>query len=254
MRSSCGVQIGVFSLFSGMTLVWMSTASLHGQEAHRDEREQIGEVLGQPVFRDAIRTGKDIEVRDELHRLFTTPIMQKYRQQHKAEIEPAEDEIVAATAFFDRNHRERIREKEPELREQLNVVEGELGRGGLSKEKQQQLEIERRALQSQLKPPGRVFAMFVLSNWKFQKHLYDRYGGGRILWQQAGVESFDACRTWLEDNERRGEFRITDRKLRSTFYEYWTTMNHGAFLTDDKERIRSEFLEPEWMPKASAKD
>ena len=31
-------------------------------------------------------------------------------------------------------------------------------------------------------------------------------------------------------------------------------MNHEAFLTDDKERIRSEFLEPEWMPKAPAKD
>jgi hypothetical protein len=42
--------------------------------------------------------------------------------------------------------------------------------------------------------------------------------------------------------------------LRSTFYEYWTTMKHGEFLTDDEERIRREFLEPEWMPKLPVKD
>jgi hypothetical protein len=84
--------------------------------------------------------------------------------------------------------------------------------------------------------------------------LYVRYGGGRILWQQAGIEAFDAFRTWLDAREKQGDFKFTDRRLRSIYYEYWTTMNHGAFLTDDKERIRREFLEPEWMPNAAAKD
>jgi Skp family chaperone for outer membrane proteins len=254
MRRACSVQIGVYTMLSGMMLSLMSMASLYGQHAHQGEREQIGEVLGQPVYRDAIRTGKDVQVRDELHRLFAAPIMQKYRQRHKAEIEPTEDEIVAVTAFFDKKHRERIKEKEPELREKLKVVEGKLGRSSLTKEQQRQLEIERRTLEAQLKPPGRFFAMFMLSNWKFQKHLYERYGGGRILWQQAGLEAFDAYRTWLEVHEKQGDFKIADRTLRSTFYEYWTTMNHGAHLTDDKKLIRSEFLEPEWMPKARAKD
>jgi hypothetical protein len=53
---------------------------------------------------------------------------------------------------------------------------------------------------------------------------------------------------WLKAHEENGDFKITDPKLRAVFYEYWTTMNHGAFLTSDRERIRSEFLQPEWAP------
>ena len=63
------------------------------------------------------------------------------------------------------------------------------------------------------------------------------------------MEAFDAMHKWLQDREKRGEFRIADPKLRASFYEYWATMDHGAFLTEDKERIRTEFLEPEWAPK-----
>ena len=89
----------------------------------------------------------------------------------------------------------------------------------------------------------------MLSNWKFQRHLYQTYGGGSILWQQAGIEAFDATRTWLETLERNGKFKITDPELRSTLYHYWTTQRHGSFLTDDKQRIR-EFLEPEWLERS----
>ncbi|MCA9059767.1 MAG: hypothetical protein KDA85_14770, partial [Planctomycetaceae bacterium] len=65
-----------------------------------------------------------------------------------------------------------------------------------------------------------------------------------------GLEAFDATHKWLKTEEERGWFRITDPKLRAAFYEYWTTMDHGAFLTNDEKRIRKEFLEPAWLPKA----
>jgi hypothetical protein len=87
----------------------------------------------------------------------------------------------------------------------------------------------------------------MLKHWKLQRHLYDEFGGGRILWQQAGIEAFDAMRGWLETEEKNGRFTISDPGLRTAFYEYWTTMNHGAFLTADKTRIRETFLEPEWL-------
>ncbi len=104
---------------------------------------------------------------------------------------------------------------------------------------------------SRQRPPGEVFAVFVLNNWKFQRHLYNEYGGGRILWQQAGLEAFDATHKWLKAQEKSGAFKITDPKLRSVFYKYWTTQNHGSFLIDDKELIRRKFLEPEWSKKPS---
>jgi len=249
MREFCGRPLVATAIFSGLMLALMSTTSLHGQPAEQDAREQIGEVFGRPVFRDEIRTDKGFQLRDELHRLFTTPVLQKYRQQHKAETEPTEAELVAIAAFFDKKHSERISEQEPELRERLKAVETKLGSDDLSKEQREQLEFDRTRIRVQLDPPGRFFAMFIHSNWKFQKHLYERYGGGRILWQQAGLEAFDAYHAWLKAHEKQGDFVITDPKLRSTFFEYWTTMDHGSFLTADPKRIRSEFLEPPWMPK-----
>jgi hypothetical protein len=212
-------------------------------------REQIGEVLAQPVYRDEIGAGEGMRLHSELHRLFSAPVLRKYRQAHRAEIEPTEKEIEAATAYFDQEHQKRMEQEGPEFRARLKAVEKKLAVPGLTKEDQQKLETEKQVLESRLKPPGRFFARFVLSNWKFQRHLYDRYGGGRILWQQAGIEAFDATRQWLEAHEKKGDFKISDPALRSSFYEYWTTMKHpGGGPIDDKERIRAEFLEPEWAP------
>jgi hypothetical protein len=180
--------------------------------------------------------------------------MQEYYKAHKDEIEPTKEELDAATVILDKRHRERIKDEEPELRGKLKLIEDKLGLDGLSPEEREKLERERLVIEAQLKPPGRMFAQFVLGHWKFQKYLYDNFGGGRILWQQAGQEAFDAHRKWLEHLEKQGKFKITDAELRATFYEYWTTRNHGAFLTDDKERIRKEFLEPEWAPKPAKKD
>lgn len=236
-----------FCLCVGVVVVLAALSPpLVGQEDDERQREQIGEVLGMPVYRDEIRTGKNVHLHAELHRLFSVPVIRVYRQTHEAEIAPTKSEIAIATAHFDKKHRERIRGQESELRGKLKAVEEELASKELKEEDKQKLEIERRTLQSKLKPPGRSFALFVLRNWKLQRHLYDEYGGGRILWQQAGLEAFDATRKWLESLEKAGKFKIADPTLRTAFYEYWTTQKHGAFLTDDEIRIRREFLEPQW--------
>jgi hypothetical protein len=101
-------------------------------------------------------------------------------------------------------------------------------------------------LARQLQPPGREYAEWLLGSWKFQRHLYLNYGGGRILWQQSGLEAFDATHHWLMQQEQAGRFRIADDDLRTAFYAYWTTLDHGAFLIDDQARIEQEFLYPEW--------
>ena len=244
------------SAWPGMLVVLVLAAAaspLVGQEDDERPREQIGEVLGKPVYRDEIRddnktTGR---LRVELLRLFGAPVMRVYRQAHEAEITPTEAEIATATAYFDRNHRERIKGRESELRGKLKAVEKKLASKEHNEEEKQRLETEQLVLQVKLKLPGRSLALFVLKNWKLQRHLYDNFGGGRILWQQAGLEAFDATRRWLESLETAGKFKITDPALRTAFYEYWTTHDHGAFLVDDEMRIRREFLEPEWRIESS---
>jgi hypothetical protein len=234
------------SLLGGVLLAVACSAAEPPAEGGR---EQIGEVLGKPVYRDEIRTEKGLSLRSELHRLFTAPVMEKYRQAHRDEIEPTDEELKAAVKAFGERRRKRIEDEAPKLRAELAEVEEQLAREGLAADARKSLEARKQALEGELKLPGRFFADFLLGNWKFQRHLYDRYGGGRVLWQQEGMEAFDAMRTWLEAQEKQGEFKIADPKLRATFYEYWTTQNHGSFLIEDPARIKSEFLEPEWAAK-----
>jgi hypothetical protein len=235
---------GISALMAIVGCAFQSGGLARAAEPAKEKREQIGEVLKKPVYRDAIC--KNQPLADELHRLFTQPVMTIYRQKHHPELTPSRADIDAATAYFDEKHRERIKDMAPALRDELKAVEAQLALDDLPEEKQRELKVKKLTLEAQLTPPGRPFAEFMLNNWKFQRHLYDKFGGGRILWQQAGIEAFDAMRTWLETQEKNGEFKISDPALRATFYRYWTTQKHGAFLTSDKDRIREEFLAPEW--------
>ncbi len=213
------------------------------------KREQIGEVGGKPVFRNEV-------TEETLHSVFLGAALERYREVHRSEIAPTETEIQLAGEYFDRKHRERLEAAggEAKLREQMRTIETQLAAPGLPEEDQKQLELEHLRLRSQLRPPSEdQFAEFMLRNWKLQKHLYENYGEGRILWQQAGLEAFDAMRRWMEAQEQAGAFKITDAGLRAKLYEYWTR-DHGPFLTADKERIRKEFLEPEWLAPAAAKE
>jgi hypothetical protein len=86
-------------------------------------------------------------------------------------------------------------------------------------------------------PAWREAALQMLGgNAKVQKRLYDQFGGGRLLFQQAGVEAFDATRRLLEQREREGAFTFTDPAVRALAYDYWTR-DHGAFLISDPAKI-----------------
>ena len=242
-----------YSLLLGMLIAYVLGAALPplaGQDNDGQQREQIGESLGKPVFRDEIHAREGVSLLSELHRLFTFAAIQEYRQQHKDEITPTPAEIAAGTQHFDQKHRERMKEQEPALRAQLKTIEEKLAALDLQEEEKGKLEIEKQAIQFMMTPPGESFAAFALKNLKFQRHIYLKYGGGRILFQQAGLESFDATHKWIESLEEAGKFKITDPKLRSVLFHYYTAQNHGSFLSRDEEYIR-EITEPEWLEKSS---
>jgi len=211
-------------------------------------REAIGSVLGKKIYRDDIKTGEQgPSLESELHRLFTRPVMQMYMQVHQKEVTPTPEELAAATAFFQREHAKRMEAEKPALLKEQAEIEAQLKSETLTKEARRKLTSRLQIIKLRMEPPGDQLAHFMLDGWKFQKHLYDNFGGGRILWQQAGQEAFDATQKWLQSQEKAGHFQITDAALRTQFYHYWTTQNHGAFLIDDKDRIREEFLEPAWL-------
>ena len=215
--------------------------------AEEARREQIGAVLGQPVYRDQLSAKEGVALSNELHDLFSQPVMQQYRAAHRAEIQPTQREVSTATAHFDGWHTERLKAQAQPLKDRRAEIEQVLTKPGLAVEKKQQLEDERQAIDIQLRPPGRRFAGWMVANWKLQRHLYKHYGGGRVLWQQAGLEAFDAMQAWLKQREKEGDFTISDPDLHEHFYAYWTTVDHGPSLSDDPSFIEQEFLNPYWL-------
>ncbi len=71
-----------------------------------------------------------------------------------------------------------------------------------------------------------------IDRWKLNRALYEKYGG-RVIFQQAGLEPLDAYQKWLEDEERAGNFSIDDPHWREAFWEYYKPRyHHFAKLPD----------------------
>ena len=87
---------------------------------------------------------------------------------------------------------------------------------------------------------GRQF----VRRWKINKALYDRFGG-RVIFQQAGPEPIDAYRVFLEGHEEKGSFSIKDKRIKESFWQYFTDSKLHLFLpeTDGKKAIHS----PWWV-------
>ncbi len=209
-------------------------------------QEKVGEVLGNDVYRSQITAQDGYKLHMELHSIFTRPVLKKYMEKYEEQIQPTQQEIDHFVAFYQKKHEEEIKGKKDQMVEEIEIIKNKLKNTTLSKEERENLEIDLMGKEMDLKGPGKSFAMFVLPHWKMQLHFYQNFGGGRILWQQRGIEAFDAMHTWLNTQEKNGKFSITDKKLRDAFYHYWTTMDHGAFITVDQQRINDEFLNPEW--------
>lgn len=239
MSCEIPVQYMIVLVFS---VLFATSAS--GQTEEK-KREQIGEVFGKPVYRDQIETDSGRSLADEVHRLFSQPAGRKYFEQHKKEIKPTEEEITFTAAYFDKNHKKENQDKEGVYRRELKAIEQKLKQSNLTQEEETKLSVEKALLEVKLEPPGRSFAEFMLNNWKLHKHLYDNFGGGRIQWQQVGLQAFDASKKFQETLEKNGDFKITDPALRKALYAYWENESH---LITDMERIREEFLEAEWIP------
>lgn len=224
--------------------------------AKTDGADVIGTVLGKPVLRKDIR--KEFRLKHELSRLFLVPVLNKYEADHRKETAVTDKEI--ARLIRDREQRAKkkggvnaaswrrlVEQEKEDVKRFLPEIKRKLAQNDLKPAERRKLLDDQRKLERRRKQPGRAFAEWYLSRLKFQQSLYRRYGGGRILWQQAGPEAFDAMHRWLQAREKAGDFRISDPALRAKFYEYWTnTRMHGAFLSTPKDKTNPVQLRFPW--------
>ena len=252
MNGMRSFQPWTFSIAVGLAMAVLLVCPL-AASTQETEREQIGEVLGIPVYLDQLSDAQGDALTLELHDLFSHPVMQRYRARHRRDLIASEHEVAIAAAHFDGWHRDRLKGLAPLLHTRRKKIDELLAAPDVSADEQRELRAERRRLDTRLTPPGRKFARWMVTNWKLQHHIYTTYGRGRVLWQDAGLEAFDAMRVWLEARERAGDFRIADPALRERLYAYWTSVDHGDALSGDADFIRHEFLDPYWLRPLPAK-
>ena len=80
-------------------------------------------------------------------------------------------------------------------------------------------------------------------NWKLNRSLYSRYGGG-IIAKQTGPEPIDAYRSFLEEHEKQGTFIIFDPHLRQLFWDYFVNDRSHTFYP--QEEVKQIFDQPSW--------
>jgi hypothetical protein len=74
--------------------------------------------------------------------------------------------------------------------------------------------------------------------WKFNRALFEKYGG-RVIFQQAGLEPLDAYRDWLREEQKAGNFRIDDPKWEEAFWEYYKPRCHR--FVDSPDAFKAPF-------------
>jgi hypothetical protein len=82
-----------------------------------------------------------------------------------------------------------------------------------------------------------------VARWKVNKALYDKYGG-RVIFQQAGIEPIDAYRDYLNDIKSKGGLKILKPVYADVFdeFERYLDMGHN-YLDQSDDRF---FARPYW--------
>ena len=219
------------------------------------ERERIGEVLGKPVYRDQIDEKSFDDdmtesLEEELTRLFCAQPMQKYLAKHQLEFEPTPAELKAAAA----HSLEGRRETKKRFVARLRAIETKLAAERIAERRLKLIEnrdSEQEVIDVLEQDAPEEILRYSIVQLKVQRHLHGRFGG-RVLLQQFGPESIDAHRKLVEELEKNGDFKITDKVLRAALYKQWDVDEGSIWLTDDKEEIR-KMLYPEWLPQEAVK-
>ncbi len=182
--------------------VLMLCAVLACASAHA-ERRQVGHVQGVPVFADQVQGASEKERAESVRGLFMAPIIRDYAMEHI----------------------EKFRITDAEASRMIERIEEFSACSGNGYELPKDAEQKRFVIN------------FIGSGIKAQRLLHENFGGGRLLFQQAGVEAFDATHQLLRQSEAAGRFAITEPTLHALAYDYWTR-DHGGFIIDDPAQIQ----------------
>lgn len=188
--------------------------------------------------------GRVIYTSTRLVTIVLIPLREKYIADHA--LAATDDEVAAAGMKLNAARQAMVERDQQVAADRTAELKQRLAKDGLTPDERQRAEQDLKSYESlrepvlpradpdaPLEPFERDLYRAMVTGWKFDKALYD-HCGGRVLFQQMGLEPFDAVRLWLEEQERAGAFTFNHDGLRDLFYHYYRA-DHGAFLADEAE-------------------
>ena len=210
--------------------------------------EIIAEVLGAKI---------SLKDTNRLHRDILTALSTQYAKDHH--LEPTDQELQSFASS--KNKREEAMHSK--LQKDKERLATELEASTISAEDRLTKEKELQRLERLLNQVAEIrritapvaeqsgFASHELAhgqvlNWKINQALYERYGG-RVIFQQAGPEPWDAWRMFLLEEQAKGSFKIIKPELEASFWNYHTNQAlHRFYPKGEEARImRTPFWQQE---------
>jgi hypothetical protein len=203
-------------------------ASAAGVDTHA-----IATVLGTTI------TGKD---KDNLSSLIGGPLFARFAVENKIEVTDAEIEtFLAKMEEMDKQQavefeqmRQRLTEalKSPSLSDKdRKAKESQLQTVERLIRMKAEMKAQSDRKQASFDPMKRRIARETIRMWKINRALFQKYGG-RVIFQQAGVEPIDAYRDFLKEQEKQGSFEILDKEYEAPFWKYFTDDSMHRFYKD----------------------
>ncbi len=173
------------------------------------------------------------------------PVLERFFVEKK--LDATADEIAAFQRYSRKLDEKSLRKTEHELA----LTKKELAASGLSNQQKSELEKERAKLEQNLRGASRLhqerlpqgFYASLIVPWKIERELYRTYGG-RVIFQQFGLEALDGRRRLFEEAEKKGDLKIDDAGVRHLFY-YYAHMKHSVI--DEKDVKKDKLMERSWF-------
>lgn len=237
---------GVLAAVVMVVLVISCFAQTDGPKAEVPDTHVIAIVLGKKITANE---------KDKLDGLIFGALLQQYAKDNK--IEPTEEELDA----FVTKTEEKEKQQQVQYEARREKLQRELKSPSISDRERKGKESELQTIESILKSNRRMkeetkgmeeqvhtamrqMAQQFVKSWKINKALYGKYGG-RVIFQQAGVEPLDAYRDFLKEQEKKGAFQIIDKKYEASFWRYFTNdAMHTFYYKEDGAKFINT---PWWM-------
>lgn len=221
----------------------------------------------QPVARDtnviAVVLGRPITASEtnELRGIVLVSLLEKFAKENR--IEPTPEELDALVRKTDEIGKDQQIRRQQDLNRLVEELKNPSLTGSEREKKEARLErlermlkylakVEKEAAEDeeQTRATKRDAARRVVQSWKINRALYQKYGG-RVAFQQAGVEPLDGYRDFLKEQQRKGNFRILDKTCSASFWGYFTNDSIHSFYS--KEEGAKFINTPWWMMEQAPK-